>query len=56
MQKLAEYLENAREFERLAAEEQITEIKAKFEAQAAFYRKLAERREGYLRAIGIISN
>ena len=33
MQKLAEYLEHARQFERLAAEEGQPEIKAQFEKQ-----------------------
>jgi hypothetical protein len=56
MQKLAEYLESASQFERLAKEEANPEIKAQFEAQAAYYRKLAERRERFLRAVGKISN
>ena len=43
MQRLAEYLEHARQFEHLAAEETDPEIKAQFEKQAAAYRKLAER-------------
>jgi hypothetical protein len=48
MQRLTEYLEHARQFERLAAEETNPEIKAKFEKQAASYRCLAERREKFL--------
>jgi hypothetical protein len=52
MQKLAEYLENARQFERLAADEVHPEIKAQFEKQAASYRNLAVRRERFLRATG----
>jgi hypothetical protein len=56
MQKLAEYPESARQFERLATEEAHPEIKAQFEAQAASYQKLAERRERVLRAVGKISN
>jgi hypothetical protein len=35
MQKLAEYLESASEFERLATEEATPEIKAQFAEQAA---------------------
>jgi hypothetical protein len=41
---LTEYLEHALSFERLAAEENNTEIKAQFETQAAAYRKLAADR------------
>jgi hypothetical protein len=48
MQRLAEYLENARQFERLAADEENPAIKAQFEKQAAAYRKLAERRAEFL--------
>jgi hypothetical protein len=50
MLKLAEYLENVRRFERLAAEEINPVIKAKFEEQAESYRKLAERRARLLEA------
>jgi hypothetical protein len=53
MQRLAEYLENARQFERLAADERNPEIKAQFEKQAAAYRKLAERRAEFLRALKV---
>jgi hypothetical protein len=53
MQRLAEYLEHARKFERLAAEEPRPQLKAQFESQAASYRNLAERREAFLRATGI---
>jgi hypothetical protein len=51
MQRLADYLEHARQFERLAAEEADPQIKAQFEKQGASYRKLAERRERFLRAV-----
>jgi hypothetical protein len=51
MLKLAEYLEHARQFERLAAEEIDLAIKAQFAKQAASYRKLAERRARLLDAI-----
>ena len=40
MKMLAEYLEHALNFERMAAEEKNPEIKAVFEKQAAAYRKL----------------
>jgi hypothetical protein len=53
MQRLAEYLENARQFERLAADEPNPAIKAEFEKQAAAYRKLAERRAEFLRALKV---
>jgi hypothetical protein len=46
-------LEHARQFEHLAAEETNPEIKAQFEKQAAAYRKLAERRAAFLRAMGL---
>jgi hypothetical protein len=52
MQKLTEYRDRVRQFERLAAEEIKPEIKAQFEKQAASYRNLAERRERFLRAAG----
>jgi hypothetical protein len=51
MLKLEEYLENARQFERLAAEETNPAIKAQFENQADAYRKLAERRSRFLQAV-----
>ncbi len=38
---LAEYLEHALEFERMAAREQNPEIRAQLEKQAEAYRKLA---------------
>jgi hypothetical protein len=51
MQRLAEYLENARQFERLAADEINPLIKAQFEKQAEAYRQLAKRRAGFLQAV-----
>jgi hypothetical protein len=51
MQKLAEYLENACQFERLAADETNPAMKVQFEKQAEAYRKLAERRAQFLRAV-----
>jgi hypothetical protein len=50
MQRLAEYLESAHQFERLAADETNPPIKAQFEKQAEAYRKLVERRAEFLRA------
>jgi hypothetical protein len=44
MKMLAEYLESAIKFERLAAEEKDTALKAELEKQAIAYRKLAEKR------------
>lgn len=44
MKMLAEYLESAIKFERLAAEENNATLKAELEKQAIAYRKLAERR------------
>ena len=41
MKMLAEYLEHALEFERMAAREQNPEIKAQLQKQAEAYRKLA---------------
>jgi hypothetical protein len=41
---IAEYLENAMKFERLAAEENDPKLKAVFEQQARAYRKLADER------------
>jgi hypothetical protein len=44
MKMVAEYLEHARQFERMAAEELNPKVKAQFERQAAAYRKLARER------------
>ena len=44
MKMLAEYLENAVQFEQMAADEKDPKLKAEFERQAASYRKLAEKR------------
>ena len=44
MKMIAEYLEHAIEFERMAAEEKNQEVKAVFVKQAATYRKLAADR------------
>ena len=44
MKMVAEYLEHALAFERMAADEPKPEIKAQFEKQAAAYRRLAEGR------------
>ena len=44
MKMLAEYVENAIKFEKLAAEEKNPVLKVNFEKQAAAYRKLAEHR------------
>jgi hypothetical protein len=43
MKMLAEYLEHALQFERLAAAEANPKLKVDFERQAATYRKLAEK-------------
>jgi hypothetical protein len=51
MLKLQEYLESARRFDRLAAEETNPAIKAQFQSQADAYRKLAERRARFLEAV-----
>jgi hypothetical protein len=51
MQILAGYRERAANFEQLAAEESIPEIKALFERQAARHRDLAEHRERFLRGV-----
>jgi hypothetical protein len=51
MLKIEEYLENARQFDRLAAEETNLAIKAQFEKQADAYRKLAERRAQFLQGV-----
>jgi hypothetical protein len=44
MKVLAEYLEHARQFERLAAEETNPQLKADFEKHAAAYRQQATER------------
>jgi hypothetical protein len=44
MKMLVEYLDNAVQFERVAADEKDPKLKAEFERQAASYRKLAEKR------------
>jgi len=43
MKMFAEYLENAAQFEEMAAHEKDLRLKAEFERQAARYRKLAEK-------------
>ena len=42
MKMVAEYLEHALDFERMAADEQNPELKDDFERQAANYRKLVD--------------
>ncbi len=44
MKMLAEYLENAIKFEKMADEETDAKLKEDFEKQGAAYRKLAEKR------------
>jgi hypothetical protein len=44
MKMLAEYLENATQFEQMAADEKDPKLKAEFERKAASYRKRAEKR------------
>ena len=44
MKMVAEYLEHALDFERMAADEPNPELKANLERQAANYRKLAAER------------
>jgi hypothetical protein len=44
MKMVAEYLEHALNFERMAAAESDSQLKANFEKQAAAYRKLATAR------------
>jgi hypothetical protein len=51
MLKLEEYVENARQFDRLAADETNPVIRAQFEKQAEAYRNLAERRARFLQAV-----
>jgi hypothetical protein len=48
MKPIAEYLEHALQFERLAAAEENPEVKAQFEKQADAYRKLARARAAKL--------
>jgi hypothetical protein len=43
MKMLAEYLEHALQFERMAANEADPKLRADFERQAGTYRKLAEK-------------
>ena len=44
MKMLAEYLENAIKFEKMAADEKDAKLKEHLEIQATAYRKLAEKR------------
>ncbi len=44
MKMIAEYLENAIKFDRLAANEPVSGLKTSFEKQAVAYRKLATQR------------
>jgi hypothetical protein len=44
MKMIAEYLEKAINFERMAAEEKDAKLKAELEAQATAYKKLAKER------------
>jgi hypothetical protein len=44
MKMIAEYLEHALNFERMAVEEKNAEVRAQFERQAAAYRKLVVER------------
>ena len=44
MKMVAEYLDHALQFEKMAAEETNSELRASFEKQAAAYRKLAGNR------------
>ena len=46
MKMLAEYLEHAMTFERMAGETDDAALKKQFQKQAADYRKLAEKRAG----------
>jgi hypothetical protein len=48
MKMIAEYLEHALQFERMAADEENPKIKAQFEKQALAYRKLAAERAAKL--------
>ena len=44
MTMLAEYMENAINFEKMAADEKDAKLREQFAKQAAAYRKLAEKR------------
>jgi hypothetical protein len=48
MKMIAEYIEHALQFERLAAHEQNPEVKEAFEKQAKAYRKIAAERANKL--------
>jgi hypothetical protein len=48
MKMIAEYLDNALKFERMAADESHPKLKAQFERQALAYRKLATERASKL--------
>jgi hypothetical protein len=48
MKMIAEYLEHAMQFERMAAAEANHDLRAKFLKQAMDYRKLAEKRAEHL--------
>jgi hypothetical protein len=48
IEMIAEYLEHAMQFEKLAAAESDPEVKAKLAGQARAYRKLADERAGRL--------
>jgi hypothetical protein len=48
MKMIAEYLEHALQFERLAAYEENPEVKTVFEKQADTYRKIAKERANKL--------
>ena len=48
MKMIAEYLEHALQFERMASDEKNAELKANLEKQAAAYRKLAAERANKL--------
>ena len=48
MKMIAEYLEHALQFERMAAEATDPKLKKSFEEQAMAYRKLAEKRAAEL--------
>ena len=44
MKMLAQYLENAAQFDQMAADEKDTKLKAEFKRKAASYRERAEKR------------
>ena len=57
MKMLAEYLEKAIAFERMAADEKDAELKANLEKQAVAYRKLAvQRAKQYKLDVSLQSN